>query len=555
MIDYSFKSYKTQAESLSEQIQEGLLHYASDFEIISLQEAMDPVTFNEKRNKVAAAHVKKIVGVYGAAGHHNEDGKFEPRPATAEERKKSARETFDELDKDSDEDRNKKYAEASKRQKAAGIGSKLKDTTKTDTAANVVSHGAENGHLSAGMGGAPSSARFHLDHSGNNYKECNTCPGKTTECAGTKDTKGTCLAMAGHGGQATIQGHRDAITQSSMHNGAAMRDHHIMLHKELSSMAKKAKKEGKGALVRPDVSTGGQHEELQDAVGKSFGPKSARVKSGTHAPITLSDYGKNPKNAHDPENGIHNTHSDTGRQIDDNGHSTGAANRTLRARHWKNVMHDGQSTYMVFNRNRPSESDGADSKSRKEYEGFMSKMKAVKRVESVHSEPNEHEVAYAKASGQDPKNYQHHEEGWGRVSGKDGKSYRTQLQSVSKKHKLVDGSEVYPGDTDARHIDEPQVKYKSHPDETGKQKTVGPVTPAFATSATSKDSLKSSFFHDVKSVKNGVYHEPHPDEVEAADKKRRSEQGVATVPISKIGGRHNSVKESVLERVLAKRKE
>jgi len=284
------------------------------------------------------------------------------------------------------------------------------------------------------------------------------------------------------------------------------------------TMLLEGKDSGKHVLVRPDVSTGSKHNRYAEAIANSFGPQSERVKSGKHAPAIIADYSKSG-GIHDPERGIHATHSDLGPAVhtDEQGKEhLSKENVMRRGTMQKETQHEGKGSYTVFNRLRPGASDKKGGPVHKEYHDTMNKLHTIRRYELHPSEPNEHEKAHA-PKGSNPREY-HHPEGHGRVTTSEGHSYKYQDHPVADKHKLTTGESVFPGDTDARHMDTSSRKFKTHPDVHGHQHTVGTVTPAFATSGTANDALHSStMFHDVKDIDSkGIYHDSHPDKVKRA---------------------------------------
>lgn len=484
-----------------------------------LNEAVSKMSDTEKVNKraaVASAGIKGLFKVYGDSGVKNPDGSITKRPPTEMEHKRAVNKRFAELDAMSPSDREREYKDAKSRMTLAGArpNNILSNKTKTDTAAKVIGHGdsAKNGHVSLGMNGSPDEYHFHHDDTGHGKEVHDSCAGKTK---GKEGCVISCLSKQGHGAQATIQGHRDAYEQKANHNVAAQKDFHTVMHSQLDKAGKLGKRKDKNVLIRPDVNTGNKHNRYAEAISKSFGPNSERVKKGTHNPAIVSDYSKSA-GAHDPSEGIHATHSDIGPLVH---HSTGQINDTVDSRRYK--MHDetqkkGQGSYTVFNRPRPAELDVANNTHvNKEYNDTMNKLHTVRRYESTASEPNHHETA-SLPKGANPHEY-HHKDGYGRIM-HNGKSYRYQDHPVSDNHKLVDGSEVFAGDTDARHMDTSSRKFKTHPDEHGNQHKVGTVTPAFATAGTSHEAIKNSgLFHDVKDIdQHGIYHDSHPAKVQAA---------------------------------------
>lgn len=455
-----------------------------------------------KRASVASDGIKGLFKVYGDSGVRKPDGTIEKRPPTEGEHKKAVAKRFAELDAMSHEQREREYKEAHDRMTAAGArpDNILSNKTKTDTAAQVVgtAKDAKNGHISLGMNGSPDSYHFHHDDSGHNFTIHNSCAGSTEGC------RLSCLSKQGLGAQATIMGHRDAYEQKANHNAAAQKDFHTVMHMQLDRAARNAKKQGKHVLVRPDVNTGNKHNRYAKAISNSFGPNSSRVAAGTHAIVQVHDYSKS-SGEHNPSEGIYATHSDLGPLVHNGTGHVHEENVRRRGTMERDTQVEGKGSYTVFNRPRPTEEDVAkNSKTNKEYNDTMNRLHTVRRYEPHPTEP---------AKGEKPE--YHHKDGYGRVIAKDGKSYRYQDHPVSDKHKLVDGSEVFAGDTDARHLDRSDRKYKTNPHKTGTQHVVGTVTPAFTTSSTSQQKIQdSALFHDVKDIDaEGIYHDSHPDKV------------------------------------------
>lgn len=551
-----FEEFAIEKNSISQQIQNSLMNdeiTEQTYHIISEDKkahaGMSPEDFENKRKNVALYGSANKDGTFNKtnpkAGIHAIAREFGPADATVaseDEIKKHAEETFAELDRHTPETLKKVYSENNKRRLRAGLGDAIHNTTKGDTAANVVgkTKDSKNGFVSAGMTGNASVARHYTQVPGTSGEEPhhwehslkNACIGKTADCA----TK-SCLWQQGHGKMATTLGHRDVADAQEEHSAPVRRSTLIRMHQQLN------KENDKEGVLRCDIGSGKRNKRYGDAVAKSFGPNSERVKSGTHTAWNTNDYSKDKNLNSDANNGKHITESGKGSLVLHSKHEkAGQINTELDKQHDDTLKHKNYKTsgYFVMNKARPTNAELADKTHPKtiEYHADMKKLEDGGRVtewDKHPSEPNERthdsetggKTKEEIPKGANPREYDH-PHGYGRTI-HNGKSYFYQDRAVSKPHKLTTGEEVHAGDTDARLTDEPNQHIMSAPDEHGGQHEMPPITIAHTTAGTKDKAINSSgMFYDTKNTVPDSRHPGkfvhqinHPKEVEEARKNTR----------------------------------
>lgn len=240
-------------------------------------------------------------------------GNPDQKPITDEDRKTEVGKNFDkfhELRQGNHKEYEKQVKAAKSRLADARAPHPLKDTTKGDTVANLPgqSDHEENGRISLGMGGTPDE-RKHVTSAAGHYTTVNACHGKGN-CVNA------CLAKGGCGGFESTQGRRAVYDQMNSHNEAARSDFDLVMHHQLHKMSEQAKAEGKGAIVRPDTTTGNQAFTHSEAINKHFGEDSHKVKSGEGHAVVVNTYGKTYGSGYDThdmsKNGINIAMSDQG---------------------------------------------------------------------------------------------------------------------------------------------------------------------------------------------------------------------------------------------------
>lgn len=433
----------------------------------------------KKRKKTAQPRIAKMFKHYGPA---------DEKPASETELKNRVSKRFDELAAMSPHQRRKEYQETSARRKSIGLNtSAFRSNKKTDTAAIIPTPTAPKGHIPLGMSFTPDTARHYTKPDLSSHVDRNTCAGSTVGC------RASCLAKHGNYEFATVRGHMDVLTHSLTHNEKATRDHATHVFQQLEHHSNKAAKEGKQVLTRYSVTDDTGANIHSEATAKHF-PN-----------VVQMGYTKRHNTPHDPSKGIHTIFSDTGPVVSHDG-KIHEENFKRRAVLHAATTQRGMPTYMVFNRRRPGAKHGPEHPISQEYHNTMNNLHTVRRYELHPSEPKPGEAAEF-----------HHPDGHGRVVSKlTGKSHRYQDHPVADKIKTVTGEMIHPSQHDARNADTFSRVFKNP-----EGKPVGHVVPAFATTSTSRKNLKSAFFHRVENIKDGIYHDAHPDEVHAAKQKNQ----------------------------------
>jgi hypothetical protein len=458
-----------------------------------------------KHNPNGTGGISKLFHHYGAA---------DPKLISSEDRKKEAEDNFREF---SERRKNNptEYKKHVTEMRAKGLGKVIDEKTKTDTVSSLPGNDKDEhkGHITYGFGGNPDTRRHYTDRTGK-FVTGNACHGKGN-CVND------CLAKNGCGGFDTTKGHRDSYDQRSSHNAASRKDHDLELFHSLHEAAKKAKKEKKGVVVRPDVTTGHQHTEYANAISEHFGPNSEGVKSGTHAPVHTDTYGKmigTEKDPHSKAKGINTAISMQGypkNRRDVEAHKT--ALHLLRQK--------GENARVAYGVMRTKHhQDNADGTEKthnnpKDEEHWKKTMSVEKtRLYDIHpSKPGA-------GDGEDPNEkraeYHNEDKKHGRVvrkeTGADGKT--TEHSHFYSDHrnpapiKDVNGKYVPTSYHDGRGL-EIRRHIADHPKEHG----IIATSPATASTHFDEDHHKGSIFFDPAHIdSNHVHHILHPDSEEAA---------------------------------------
>lgn len=421
----------------------------------------------------------------GIAGIFKTYGDSDKKIISPEERRSEVSTNFDkfsELKKNNPEKYKSKVSEMKARKKAAGLGDVLSNKTKTDTAAALpgTNKGEEKGQLSHGFGGNADTRRLYTDTKGS-HVEGNACVGKGS-CVHK------CLAKMGCGGFDTTKGYRDAYDQRPLHNAASREDHDLELHDHLHKISEQAKKEGKGSLVRPDVSTGHQNIEYSDAIHKHFGPDSEKVKSGEGHPIRVSAYGKNSGTDTDRHTG-----PDKNTVISDQKGEGSKSNIDRYTRDNELMRQKGKHSrisYSVTDASFGPGEGGEHGEGVHKNKDDQAKLDKTKKVTHVHR----YDVQPSEPTKGEDKEYHDEKSGYGRVVAHDGKSYKYSIHKVPKAIKSVEGKHIpsymhddRSGELARHHID--------HPNDHG----INAVAPA--TAATTPEAGKASIFHSSDNIK------------------------------------------------------
>lgn len=225
--------------------------YHADY-LVEGQEPMSPEAFEAKRKGVAAKGIGHLFKTYGEA---------DKEPMSEGSRKKIVDDQFDKVSKMSkpEYDEHMKNVLARRKGLRAPVS---KGNSKTATVGKIASPKAPNGYVPLAMTTSPDRARHYTKSDCSDHKTYNACPGSTEGC------RGACLGKHGLYGNATNQGRMDAATQSQTHNEAALRDHASHMYHVLKKSVAKAKTDGKRVIVRPDVTSGGNHTVYKDAIEK-----------------------------------------------------------------------------------------------------------------------------------------------------------------------------------------------------------------------------------------------------------------------------------------------
>ena len=447
---------------------------------ISLFESVSPDWMSEEGKKkymqVLKPRLKKVFDTYGAA---------DDSPPTTKMLEERVSTRFDEMSHLRDNDP-KEYkiqvAAAKSRRSAAGIGPAIASNEKTDTVTKIPHSHGPNGHIPISMAFTPDIARHYTSSDGSQAIERNVCSGSSISC------RTACLAKHGNYGFSSTQAHMAIRTQGLTHNEQATRDHATLVFHEIHNSAQKAKKEGKAVLVRTAVSDDTGPEIHDEAISKHFPAKG----NNRYGPTEQMRYTKKVNTKHSPQEGIYSIFSDPGPMTTHNqeGKISGLERENIQRRALEDKVPE-KPKYMVFNGLRERDP---------RYKPTLNNLKVIRKYKPLPSAPKEGE-----------KQEYHHSDGYGRVL-HDGKSYRYQDYPVAEKIKTVDGKTMFPAEHDARNSDSTPVKLK-----TPEGKEVGHVVTAFATKSTSrKDLYGSGFFHHIENIKDGIYHDGHPAEMEKA---------------------------------------
>lgn len=457
-------------------------------------------------------------------------GEADQTPISHEDRKAEAERNFDkfhELRQTNREEYDKQVAAAKARLANAQAPKPLKDTTKGDTISNIPGHreNEKNGHISLGMGGSPDES-LHVINSKGDHIIRNACHGKGN-CVNA------CLAKGGCGGFGTTRGRRAVYDQMNSHNESARSDFDLVMHHQLHNMSEQAMAEGKGAVVRPDTTTGNQAFTHAQAINKHFGEDSHKVKSGEGHAVTVNTYGKTYGTKYDThdmsKNGINITMSDQGPPagIGHNGEKNvsqkaiqnhEALTRELRVRGGEPTKDGGKTksrgSFMVFGQGvkLPKTPKGMSDEDyilharhknpemQRRYE-LVKSAHTVRRYDLSHSTPKEGESW----EYHDPKTKS------GRVV-HNGKSYYYTDHDVAAPMKTTEGKEQ-PGYMHDNRSGELIDHHKKNPHDHGI------VSVAFATSSTNVKKAepgKSIFYSPDIIDKSGIAHVMHPATAEAA---------------------------------------
>ena len=436
--------------------------------------------------------ISKLFRLYGHA---------DPKLIPSEDRKSEITSNFREY-ADLRKNNPEEYARRVKEMRSKKLGEMLGNKTKTDTVADLpgINKGEENGHETLGFGGNPDIRRHYTDLHGN-YVNGNACHGKGN-CVHS------CLAKNGCGGFESVKGHRDFYDQRSSHNAAARKDHDLELFHQLHEISKKAKKNNKGVIVRPDVTTGHQQTEYADAISEHFGPHSAGVKAGTHAVVRSDTYGKmagTDKDPHSREKAINTAISDQGVPANKRDVDAHIKLNSLLRRRGK----DARVAYTVMKvTHRQDNKDGTEKihNNPKDAENWKKVMNvtSTRRYDILHSTPGTGE-------GENPnetrKEYHDEKNRNGRVT-HEGKSYYYTDHRVPAPLTDTKGKRKVSSYHDARGL-ELAHHILNHPNEHG----INAVSPATASTSFKEG---PSIFHNPDNISDNTLHILHPASPEAA---------------------------------------
>ena len=473
-----------------------------------------PSSSEIKNNLKVFVHNKDPKTAGGVTGIIRNYGSPDKEPPTDEERKSEAERNFDSfsaLKKSNPAEYAKKVKEAHARYKDAKASKPLKNTTKGDTISNLKgdNESEKNGHVSLGFSGSPDT-RKHTVNAEGDYISTNACHGKGN-CVND------CLAKGGCGGFASTKGHRGSYDQMDSHNASSRHDHDLVMHNQLHTIAKKAKKEGKGAVVRPDTTTGHQAFTHSAAIAKHFGNSSENKNSGNGQKIKVNTYGKTVGTDKDSHNMVG---QDTNITVSDQGIPTHkkaieaheAATKALRQRGAPTETNQGSRIgFTVLQSKHPKTPEGmsdedyekhakhADPHEQEEYEKAKSVTK-VRRYDLRHSTPEHGEAA----------EYHDEKSKTGRVV-HDGKSYKYSDHDVPRPMETTDGkkSSTFMHDNRggelARH-------HRENPHDHG----INAIAMATSSTDIAKTQVGKSIFHPIRNIdKHGTLHVMHPATPEA----------------------------------------
>jgi len=454
---------------------------------------------------------KTAGGVTGIIRNH---GLPDKEPPTDEERKAEAERNFDSfssLKKSNPTAYAKKVKEAKARYKDAKASEPLRDTTKGDTITNLKgdNDSEKNGHVSLGFSGSPD-VRKHTVNADGDYVQTNACHGKGN-CVHD------CLAKGGCGKFASTKGHRGSYDQMDSHNASSRHDVDLMMHHQLHGIAAKAKKEGKGAIVRPDTTTGHQAFTHSDAIKKHFGADSENYKSGKGQKIKVNTYGKTYGSKYDTHDMRGN---DTNITLSDQGIPTHkkaieaheALTKAMRERGTPGEgKHGSRIAFTVLQTRHPQTPGGmsdedyvkyakhANRADQEDYEKAKG-VERVRRYDLKHSEPEHGESS----------EYHDEKNRVGRVT-HEGKSYKYSDHDVPRAMDTVDGksSPTYMHDN---HGGELSRHHRENPNGHG----INAIAMATSSTNIKHTEVGKSIFHPIRNIdKNHVLHVMHPASPEA----------------------------------------
>lgn len=454
---------------------------------------------------------KTAGGVTGIIRNH---GLPDKEPPSDEERKAEAERNFDSfsaLRKSDPTAYKNKVKSALARYKDAKAALPLTNTTKGDTITDLKgdNESEKNGHVSLGFSGTPDKKKHTINAEGD-YIESNACHGKGN-CVNN------CLAKGGCGSFASTKGHRGVYDQMDSHNASSRHDVDLLMHHQLHTIAEKAKKEGKGAIVRPDTTTGHQAFTHSTAINKHFGAESENYKSGKGQKIKVNTYGKTvgtDKDTHDMRgNNTNITISDQGIPTHKKAiESYDAINKALRQRGVPSDNNQGSRiAFTVMQTKHPKTPAGMSDEDyvkyakhtnpaeQADYEKAKS-IKTVRRYDVRHSEPEAGESA----------EYYDEKNKVGRVS-HEGKSYKYSDHDVPRPMETVDGksSPSYMHDNRAGELTR---HHSEHPNAHG----INAIAMATTSTNMKHTQVGKSIFHPIKNIdNNGVLHVMHPASPEA----------------------------------------
>lgn len=444
-----------------------------------------------------------VLGIIRNYGHPD-------KAAISDEDRKSEAEknfnTFTDLRHNNPEEYEKRLDQAKNRHKDARASLPLRNTTKGDTVADLKGLDGKHkaGHISLGFSGTPDEKKHTIDDKGN-YEINNACHNKGT-CVSS------CLAKGGCGGFESTKGKRGSIDQMDSHNESARHDHDLLMYHQLHTMSKKAKKQGKGAIVRPDTTTGHQAFTHANAIADHFGPESEHVKGGHGEAVTVNTYGKTTgtdKDMHNAAKGIHIAASDQGiptskggieahQRLTDAMRKRGADSRNaftvLQVAHPKDREKLSDEDYVKHAKH-------DDPQKQADYEKAKTVTK-VRRYDLTHSEPRPGEAA------------EYHDEHTksGRVV-HDKKSYFYTDHDVPRPMETVGGKQQPTWMHDHR-AGELERHKKEHPNDHG----INAIAMATTSTNMDKTEVGKSIFHPIKNIDDkGTLHVMHPGSEEAVN--------------------------------------
>ena len=184
---------------------------------------------SEKYSRIRKSKQDKLENVYGTSD----------KPMSNKEISANAVSSAKWFDSLHPKEQKAELSAASKRRKAANLGSHLSGNQKNETANDVPTNGKKN--YTVGISGSP--AQFSHITSGGAHKIVNTCVNATDSCGGVgkeRGTGGSCLAQKAQGQQHTNRASRDHYSQGERHSPESNRDHVITMMHEIRSMNKKA---------------------------------------------------------------------------------------------------------------------------------------------------------------------------------------------------------------------------------------------------------------------------------------------------------------------------